>query len=133
MPLKFYKAQSVSDIITNSSTEVFMVYDENSLKQIKELVNAILDLGNNKERFDDLFECEITFDRERLLDEYPEYEDLTNEELLEKAYEYDDENSYEGYPVVDGYVITAKNVKDDALAKKLSELDKIFNTYAAYC
>ena len=128
-----FKVQSVSDIITNSSTEVFMVYNEDSIKQIKELVNAILDLSGNKERFDDLFECEITFDKERLLDEYPEYENLTKEELLQKAYEYDYEYSYEGYPVVDGYVITAKNIKDDALAKKLSEIDKIFDTYASYC
>jgi hypothetical protein len=110
-----------------------MVYDENSIKQIKELVNAILDLGNCKERFDDLFECEITFNRERLLEEYPEYENLTNEELLQKAYEYDDENSYEGYPVVDGYIITAKDIKDELLAKKLSKIDKIFDTYASYC
>lgn len=127
------KVQSVSDIITNSSTEVFMIYDEESVKQIKELVNAILDLGNYKERFDDLFECKITFDEERLLDENPEYKGLSEKELLEKAYEYDDDFRYEGYPIVNGYTITSKNVKDEKLATMLSNIDNIFGTYSVYC
>lgn len=130
---KIFKVQSISDIITNSSTEVFMIYDEESIKQIKELVNAILDLGNYKERFDDLFECKINFNEERLLDENPEYEGLTEKELLEKAYEYDDDFRYEGYPIVNGYTITSKNVKDEKLAIMLSNLDKIFSTYSVYC
>lgn len=133
MSSRILKIQSVSDIITNSSTEVFMIYDEKSIKQIKELVNAILDLGNYKERFDDLFECKITFNEERLIDENPEYKGLTEKELLEKAYEYDDDFRYDGYPIVNGYTITSKNVKDENLAKMLSNIDNIFSKYAVYC
>ena len=42
---KVIKIQSVSDIITNSSSEVFMVYDVDGLERIKELVNAVLSLS----------------------------------------------------------------------------------------
>ena len=135
MSSKILKIQSVSDIITNSSSEVFMVYNEDSIKQIKELVNAILSLSeNNKYTFDDLFTIEICFDKERLMENTDyEYEGLSDEELFEKAQEYDEENYSEGYPIVDGYKVTAKNIKDDSVADKLSNLDKIFDTYVAYC
>lgn len=48
------KIQSVSDVITNSSTEVFIVYNLSNIDSIKELVNAILAIDGNY-TFDDLF------------------------------------------------------------------------------
>jgi hypothetical protein len=126
--------QSVSDIITNSSSEVFMVYSDQSFKQIKELVNAILAInGENKYTFDDLFEVEANMDREWFLEQYPEYDGLSDGELLEKARQYDEENYGEGYPYVNGYVVTAKNVAHDDIAAKLSSLDRIFESYVSYC
>jgi hypothetical protein len=62
-----------------------------------------------------------------------EYEGLSDEELFVKAYEYDEENYSEGYPIVYGYKVTAKNIKDDSVADKLSKIDKIFETYICYC
>lgn len=135
MSSRVLKIQSVSDIITNSSSEVFMIYNEDSIKQIKELVNAILSLNeDNKYTFDDLFTIEICFDKDRLM-EYTDddYEGLSDEELFEKAQEYDEENYSEGYPIIDGYVVKAKDIKDESIAKKLSRIDKIFDTYVAYC
>jgi hypothetical protein len=134
MDRKVTFVQSVSDIITNSSSEVFMVYSDQSFKQIKELVNAILAInGENKYTFDDLFEVEANMDREWFLEQYPEYDGLSDEELLEKARQYDEENYGEGYPYVNGYVVTAKNVAHDDIAAKLSSLDRIFESYVSYC
>lgn len=134
MDRKVTFVQSVSDIITNSSSEVFMVYSDQSFKQIKELVNAILAInGENKYTFDDLFEVEANMDKEWFLEQYPEYDGLSDEELLEKARQYDEENYGEGYPYVNGYVVTAKNVAHDDIAAKLSSLDKIFESYVSYC
>ena len=134
MDRKVTFVQSVSDIITNSSSEVFMVYSDQSFKQIKELVNAILAInGENKYTFDDLFEVEANMDKEWFLEQYPEYDGLSDEELLEKARQYDEENYGEGYPYVNGYVVTAKNVAHDDIAAKLSSLDRIFESYASYC
>lgn len=133
MKFKVLKIQSVSDIITNSSSEVFMTYDEDSFKNIKELVNAILSLNtNNQYTFDDLFTVEASFDKEDLLEHYPEYEDLNDIELLEKAYEIDSEN-YDSYPFVNGYIVKAKSNVHDKVAKELSKIDQIFSTYVLYC
>ena len=134
MDRKVTFVQSVSGIITNSSSEVFMVYSDQSFKQIKELVNAILAInGENKYTFDDLFEVEANMDKEWFLEQYPEYDGLSDEELLEKARQYDEENYGEGYPYVNGYVVTAKNVAHDDISAKLSSLDKIFESYVSYC
>lgn len=128
------KVQSVSDIITNSSSEVFMVYDDKCIKNIKELVNAILSINNADVTFDDIFECKISFDKERLLENYPEYNGLTEEELLCKAQEIDDE--YDEWPYVNGVSIEAKNNNNDKIKNAaiiLSKIDEIFDTYARYC
>lgn len=126
--------QSVSDIITNSSSEVFMVYNDQSFKQIKELVNAILSINSdNKYTFDDLFEVKAHLDEEWFLEEYPEYEGIPYDELIEKARQIDEDNCGEGYPYVNGYVVTAKNNKHEDIASKLSNLDRIFESYVSYC
>lgn len=125
------KIQSVSDIITNSSTEVFMVYNDSAFKNIKELVNAILALAGSDQTFDDLFEIKAGVD-EYFIEQHPEYADLPEDELLAKAREIDSER-YDGYPYVSYYEVTAKEAKNTATAKILSKIDEIFNTYARYC
>ena len=133
MENKILKIQSVSDIITNSSTEVFMVYDNDSIKNIKELVNAVLSINkDNKYTFDDLFTIKPTIRKEDFLYEYPEYENLTDDELLQKAYEYDDDD-YDHWPIVNGYIVEAKSNLHDGVAEQLSNIDRIFSTYARYC
>ena len=130
---KVIKIQSVSDIITNSSSEVFMVYDVDGLEKIKELVNAVLSLNeNNTYTFDDLFTIEANLEVEEFLDEYPDFAGLEYEDLLREAYLID-ENNYGSYPWVHSYTVTARNPKNDEIAEKLSNLDKIFTSYATYC
>lgn len=131
MNTKSIMIQSMSDVITNSSTEVFMVYDSSAFDNIKKLVNAILELGGATERFDDLFEIKATVSS-YFVEEYPEYESLSEEEILAKATEID-EDKYDGYPFVNGYEVTAKTPKGEELARLLSDMDNIFETYARYC
>lgn len=59
-----FKIKSLTDVITNSSTEVFTVYNKEAVNNIKELVNAILALNNETSNltFDDLFEVDYCFD-----------------------------------------------------------------------
>lgn len=45
------KIQSISDIITNSSTEVFMIADESSITTIKELIDIFMGQGFADENF----------------------------------------------------------------------------------
>lgn len=58
--MKAFKIKSITDVITNSSTEVFTVYDKNAIENIKQLVNAILSINNNDKKltFDDLFDID---------------------------------------------------------------------------
>lgn len=64
--------KSKTDVITNSSTEVYMMNRANdgSLKSIKELVNAFLAKGGSTETFDDLFEAEPYFNERATKDVY---------------------------------------------------------------
>lgn len=41
------KIQSISDVITNSSTEVFIVYDSGNIDSIKHIINAILSIDGH--------------------------------------------------------------------------------------
>ena len=59
------KIQSISDVITNSSTEIYTVWDRNNIeKTIKDMVNSILNLGQADLCFDDLFTIEIHWEDE---------------------------------------------------------------------
>lgn len=50
------KIHSFIDIITNSSTEIYVCADEGTVNCIKKLVDSILKAGKSDKRFDDLFE-----------------------------------------------------------------------------
>ena len=83
--MNVFKIKSLTDVITNSSTEIFTVYNKDAVKSIKELVNAILSLNNetSKLTFDDLFEVDFDIDWE--LDKSTMM-DISNT-LKEKGYE----------------------------------------------
>lgn len=68
------KVQSISDLITNSSTEVFVVYDSTNIDSIKNIVNAILAIDSSY-TFDDLFTLKMIV-REHAIDKmYREWDD----------------------------------------------------------
>lgn len=78
------KVKSITDVITNSSTEVFTFYNDGGIKTVKDTVNAILAINSdNKYTFDDLFEIKYTFAFDYINDDW--YDDhlhlyLTDEE-----------------------------------------------------
>lgn len=59
-----FKIKSLTDVITNSSTEVFTIYNKGAINKIKEMVNSILALSDTTSNltFDDLFEFDYCFD-----------------------------------------------------------------------
>lgn len=81
--------QSISDLITNSSTEVFVVYAKENIESIKNLVNAVLSLENPDKSFDDYFTIEMVIN----------YEDVSY--ALEDLYEDDGDN--EEFPEAEIY------------------------------
>lgn len=102
--------QSISDLITNSSTEAFVVYDKGNIEDIKNLVDSILSLLDPSKTFDDYFTIEMLIN----------YDDL--HWIFERYYE--DEDLYEGFIV---------NVKDEndpvvkRVATAINHVDNIFD------
>ena len=74
------KIQSISDVITNSSTEIYTVWDRNKIeKTIKDMVNSILNLGQADLCYDDLFTIEIHWEDE---DNWKEKGYLSKEDFI---------------------------------------------------
>ena len=94
---------SITDVITNSSTSVFIVYAEHNIKSIKDIVNAILAIDSNY-TFDDLFDINMSINTDVL---------LSTEELPEEFKEL-------------GEVIDDDNLTWSQVTKKLIE---IINSY----
>ena len=61
--------QSESDLITNSSTEIYTVCTEYTLDRLKDIVNSILKIADSTLTADDLF----TFELDEESDEYSAY------------------------------------------------------------
>ena len=72
------KIQSISDIITNSSTEVFTIYKRYNIQDIKDLVNALFKLISNL-RFDDFFTITLYINEYVIDDLYDSYEELQHQ------------------------------------------------------
>ena len=149
--------KSKTDVITNSSTEVYMMnYPKDaSLKSIKKLVNAFLAKGGSTQTFDDLFEAEPFFNEDSTYDAYEDmrqemeywskadlkpYKDFLDSEgeLIpwdkltleqEKKFAEIHERYSEVYePLLNnGYVFKAKDPADEKLAKILDSLETIYN------
>ena len=81
------KIQSFSDVITNSSSSVFVVYTESNIKSIKDVVNAILAIDSNY-TFDDLFNISMSINinvllsTEELPEEFKELGEIVDDDNL---------------------------------------------------
>ncbi len=137
---------SITDVITNSSTSVFVVHKESDIDSIKELVNAVLSINGNY-TFDDLFEISLELDPytiERYLDDLSEeFDDLKNDidwdkilgsyskEKLSKLTDelwklIDDDWYWKGSPYE--YIkVIAKNSEHKHVADLISRIDNIFD------
>ena len=100
------KVKSITDVITNSSTEVFTFYNDGGIKTIKDTVNAILAINSdNKYTSDDQVEIEYAFELDRIDDDW--YDDklclyLTEDEN-NKLVKYKTSSEYQ-YRMYDKYL-----------------------------
>lgn len=98
------KIQSVSDVITNSSTEIYVEATEYTLNGIRNIVNSILKSVDSEYTADDLFE----FSLEKVKGDC-DYSNISR-----------------------GYRIIPKKPKYRSAAFALSHLDQLFNMEAVY-
>lgn len=65
------KIQSINDVITNSSTEIYQEATKYTVKAVKEIINVILKIGGSDKSCDDLFIVSINY--EDMLEDYFEH------------------------------------------------------------
>ena len=121
--------QSISDIITNSSSEVFVIYTKEGIETLKEIISGIFH-KNFDEHFDLKLECN---DRH-----YYDYERRKREEANLSFEEWCLEHSEGGskrdeIPSLLGVSIIAKHPEDEEVVALLNKLPYIFETMSIYC
>lgn len=113
---------SFSDIITNSSSEVFVFFNKDSEKRIKELVDVILGTFHVDKTFDDLFTIEYELSDNALEDNISVEQALT-----------DSCDSYD-MPYITSYKIVPKERGQyEYLCQLLSKLPDMFDYEIVYC
>lgn len=141
------KIKSITDVITNSSTEVFTCYFKEDLDSVKKIINLVLKTAGSEKTCDDLFDVNLKYefteeeykkvlsDNEReswmkckLKDpaSYPLEPtrgdiDRMVGEFMDSYYCEDGEMSVDG-PMIDGIEIKAKN---QAFQKEAEEIGKL--------
>lgn len=144
------KLQSLTDVITNSSTCIYTMYDIRDKDTIKSIVNAILAI-EGKYTFDDLFEMGFTVNSWILEDIYLRDDSLQEKYSTFEAFEdyisalsdeelvaWDDiakDSTYEPICLFDGFWVSIKKgIEETETLKKAAQaiqtIDNIF-TYEA--
>lgn len=148
------KIQSITDVVTNSSTEVYTIYTKNDIKTIKSIVNALLAV-NGDSTFDDLFDIEMLISDSvfenlweksiELQKEYPNEDDFdkylktcTNQNDLDRFEDIWYDDPWHSYPsFYDGYSVTLKpgiekTEKLEQAIRAIQTLDNIFDHEVCY-
>lgn len=122
MRLKFH-IQSVSDLITNSSSEVFIIYTKEGIESFKEIVSTLIG-----EDFDNRFTLEL------IVSEWGQklYEDENSDLTLEEWCFNHDQNEYES-TYIEGLEIKAKDQEYANQARALNQIYNLFESEERYC
>jgi hypothetical protein len=122
---------SYGSLITNSSSEIFCIADENTLRNIKELVSGLITMtcdfhgGGDTPTAEDLFDFELIWSNELEWKEQASYWDLSEEEIETGS------GSCE-YPKQYSVKVTPKDTSSTAaqkVASTLSNLTSLFDIY----
>ena len=103
------KVKSVTNVITNSSSETFLVVNENAIDTVKNFINAILEAASSEKTCDELFDITPS-----LCEDIKEYwEDWEwKDEYLEKKFKVKDQ-----FNQIDGAISRLLKIKEIVLDK----------------
>lgn len=130
--------QSINDIITNSSSEVYTLYSRATIDAIKGLVDTILSASGSDLTFDDLFTAKLLIDNDAKQD----YEDSNHEwegepvsfeDFVEKHDEYQFYSMGETPLYAYGIQVLPKNDKAKEAAQYLSRIETLLEKATLYC
>lgn len=125
--------QSISGVITNSSSEVYTIYYKEDIDNIKKLVNAILSTAGSDKTFDDLFCIEFIVDTDWVTT-YTGKSFNTYEEYVDCALVYDaDINLYEELPLIQGIRVVMRDGSKTEAADLIAAIPEMFEHREIYC
>lgn len=114
---------SVVDLITNSSSEIFVMATDKTVTTIRNLVDALLKLAGSTQSADELFTFELMYYDFNDDEYYPESEFDTNEDRKKENHDGISKSIVR---------VTAKTVEGQNAAAVLSRLHSIFPTQSVY-
>lgn len=130
MNLLVIPIQSVTDVVTNSSSEIFVIYRKSDFEFIKELINELLKLVDSNKTFDDLFELKI-WTTEEAEEDY--VKSGSSQDFIDWCMDKDLEiNIDERNPYIESYTIDAKSEEAKSVAYKLSNLAFLFEKVESF-
>lgn len=130
MNLLVIPIQSVTDVVTNSSSEIFVIYRKSDFEFIKEIVNELLKLAGSNKTFDDLFELKI-WTTEEAEEDYAK--SGSSQDFIDWCMDKDlDIDIDERNPYIESYTIDAKSEEAKSVAYKLSKLAFLFETVESF-
>lgn len=103
------KIKSITDVITNSSTEVFAMTSQKSVETLKRMINLLLETSGSTKTCDDLFDIHLEVsswvDEDTYIniegeDAEKSWEDMTDQEKLDWCLEHADYENTNLYPEV---------------------------------
>ena len=132
--------QSINDVITNSSSETFLVLQPDTLDTVKEICTSLIGLGMDSEvatllgkspEFDDYFTIEVKWrDQDAAEDEWRAEGKVGT--LEEFAIKMDSEDT-DHYPYLNGFTIKAKSPEYEEIAEKVNKMNDLFSAVEYYC
>lgn len=67
------RIKSITEVITNSSTEVYTIYEDGGIDRIKELINLMFKMSKLDVTFEDIFDVVYEIDRWQLMEAFDEW------------------------------------------------------------
>lgn len=138
------KIQSISDIITNSSSETYVVLKDDSVDIVKNIINSILSLAGSEYHWNDFFEIEEIIDdkdwaielykRENWDEEFGTFVEPDYEDLIEFVHILNNRNWYDNdRPLLETSLsITPIRPESEKAAKLLKQLNYLFDFQERY-
>lgn len=134
-----FKIHSFVDLITNSSSEVFIAASKSTVDTVKEIVNTLLKQSNSSATCDDLFDIDFVIPKGAYIvnPDYDEDDEDSEEEICLKKDLPSDSPLFKKYSDSmsdgDGYIktslrVTAKNDNPETI-KVANLFEKIIGTY----
>lgn len=128
-----FKLQSLNDVVTNSSMEVYQEATQYTVDAVKDIINVILKISGSDKSCDDLFTVSINY--EDMLESY--FEDILDKSDIDEEYlgtieEIRGRKDDLGHPISDSEAY-AELVKTGLVGDVVPTIEEYVRDFSNYC